>query len=138
LILDIDEYLPKETLQWCYQALQSLGFSVHLQSETVALDTVTQTQHFQAYIGLRTLIKQHEGFQLSPVLSLTLSPIGAYNWIIDKRIEELHSRAYSEGETRDESDAVELLTYADQNASDDEQGFQGRFMQPDADNDQEY
>jgi hypothetical protein len=131
LTTDPDEYLPKETLQWCQKALQSLGFSVHLPSETAQLDTVTETQHFQAYIQLRTLIKQHEALQLIPALSLTLSPVGAYAWILDQQIQDAHNRAGSV----DESDNVELLTYVEEHEFSQNLGFQGGFRQPDANND---
>jgi hypothetical protein len=100
VILDIDEYLTPETLHWCRQKLDELGFR-NLKIADAFPDG--SRHHCTAYIALRECVKAHISSQEAPLLTESqpptqqnLSRLGMD--IVDDNIEEA-TLAYEESET---------------------------------------
>jgi hypothetical protein len=100
VILDIDEYLPKETLHWCQQKLNELGYA-NLTTADAFPDG--DRQHCTAYIALRECVKAHILSKEAPLLAESQPPtqqrLSRLNMdIVDNHIEEA-TLAYEEEET---------------------------------------
>ena len=70
----MNEYLPSDTLKWCQDHLQELGFNVRQQiSDATA-------PHRTIYLQLRTAINERLLNDGVPELRLSEKPVGAINW----------------------------------------------------------
>jgi hypothetical protein len=75
--IDIDEYLPKETLDWCI--LQLSMYNIDL-STLNSGDTILGglRAHTQAYLYLRDIVRRHHDSGATPYLQESSKPIGGY------------------------------------------------------------
>jgi len=71
IFLDIDAYLPDETLNWCHIKLQRLGYS-SLKLGDVFPDS--SRHHCSAYLELRQCIKEHIASGEAPQLTELETP----------------------------------------------------------------
>jgi len=83
-LLDIDEFLPLETYQWCQNQLQHLGFNAAQQASTD--DNPTPSHAY--YLQLRTLIDEHLRSNQEPQLALSEKPTGAFDWCPHEPVRE--------------------------------------------------
>ena len=75
--VDIDEYLPQETNEWCIQQLNMHKINItNLQSGDVIADG--SRAHTQAYVCLRHIVREHIISGIAPLLSESPKPIGGY------------------------------------------------------------
>jgi hypothetical protein len=75
---DIDAYLPEETLAWCNDVLQSIGFDLKLAVLESAEDRTAP--FYRVYLELREQVQDHIDSGLPPQLSLLQTPVGASQW----------------------------------------------------------
>jgi len=74
---DIDVFLPSETLKWCQDFLQSIGFN----SLSVQLpDEACTTPLLSFYLQLRKALQGHISSYADPQLSLLPHPVGVSQW----------------------------------------------------------
>ena len=74
---DIDPFLPSETLKWCQDFLQSIGFD----SSSVQIPEESRTTPLISfYLQLRTALQGHISSQADPQLALLPKPVGASHW----------------------------------------------------------
>ena len=79
-MVDIDEYLPRQTLSWCHVTLQKCGFD--LQSITGAAVTQSgERVHQRAYLFLKDAATQYVASGVEPRLMECVKPRGAYEWM---------------------------------------------------------
>jgi hypothetical protein len=76
--LDIEEFLPKETLEWCYAQLRGIGIDPENLQATDP-QNLGQKVHVAAYQQLRTIVRGHINSGEAPFLSESLVPTGGYN-----------------------------------------------------------
>jgi hypothetical protein len=75
--VDIDEYLPQETNQWCIQQLSMHKIDIStLRGGDVVSDG--SRAHAQAYACLRHIVREHIANGNAPLLSESPKPIGGY------------------------------------------------------------
>jgi hypothetical protein len=74
----VDEYLPRETLQWCHTQLLEMSFDS--ENPPPIPDEDRLSPHRTIYLQLRERIFQHVQQQLEPVLALSEKPLGGFNW----------------------------------------------------------
>jgi len=74
---DIDAFLPSETLKWCQDFLQSIGFN---SSIVQLLDEACTTPLLSFYLQLRTALQRHISSHADPQLSLLPNPVGVNQW----------------------------------------------------------
>jgi hypothetical protein len=74
----MNEYLPKETLQWCRTQLLEMGFDP--ENPPPIPDEDRLSPHCTIYLQLQEKISNHVRQQLEPVLALSEKPIGGFNW----------------------------------------------------------
>ena len=74
----MNEYLPKETLQWCRTELLEMNFDPENPPPIPEEDRLSP--HRTIYLQLRERIFQHVQQQLEPVLALSEKPYGGFNW----------------------------------------------------------
>jgi hypothetical protein len=75
--VDIDEYLPQETNEWCIQQLNMHGINItNLQSSDVAVDG--SRAHTQAYVCLRHIVQEYIISGIAPLLLESLKPTSGY------------------------------------------------------------
>jgi hypothetical protein len=74
IVLDLDTYLPMETLQWCTSVLCDTGVQLPLTYERVEPNGLPT--HYHAYKILRARVRQHvfTGGNQAPKLSLLVKP----------------------------------------------------------------
>ena len=77
----MDEYLPPDTLSFCQQQLNALGFPEAVDGRQ--FDEHGQRIHHQAYLQLRAVLREHIEQGLEPALRETEKP----------RLEQLRDRA---------------------------------------------
>jgi hypothetical protein len=70
-LLDIDEYLPEQTLNWCQMKLHELGYP-SLQLEDAFPDG--SRHHCNAYLELRECLKEHIASGEAPQLTELEAP----------------------------------------------------------------
>lgn len=76
--LDINEYLPKETLDWRHIELSRIGSDPE---KPPAISPAERYTPFRTvYIRLREVISAHFTNGSDPKLALSLAPLGAANW----------------------------------------------------------
>ena len=84
IFIDLDEYLPPVTLNWCYQALLSRGIDLN----TLQLSDVgpggDAPLHVYAYHALRAAIYDHMHAAALPVLAESVIPRGGYGAAITR------------------------------------------------------
>lgn len=76
--LDINEFLPTETLRWCLTKLHGLGIN----PENLQLtdpQNPSQKVHVAAYQQLRAIVRGHVNSGEAPYLLESLIPTGGYN-----------------------------------------------------------
>jgi hypothetical protein len=101
VILDIDEYLPKETFHWCQQKLNELGFANLTMSDAFPDG---DRHHCTAYIALRECVKAHISSEELPLLAESQPPTQQrlsrihVDDIVDNHVEEA-TLVYEEEET---------------------------------------
>lgn len=71
ILLDIDEYLPEQTLNWCQMKLHELGYP-SLKIEDVFPDG--SRHHCSAYLELRECLKEHIASGEAPQLTELETP----------------------------------------------------------------
>ena len=76
--IDVDEYLLKETLQWCCTELLGMGFDS--ENPPPIPDEDRLSPHRTVYLQLRERIFVHVRQQLEPVLALSEKLYGGFNW----------------------------------------------------------
>jgi hypothetical protein len=77
LSIDINEFLPNETLTWISQQLESVNVDLsNLQGTDLLADG--SRLHFQVYLQLRELVRTHVVSGQEPILSETQRPLGGY------------------------------------------------------------
>jgi hypothetical protein len=76
LFLDINEYLPLATLNWCYQALLAQGIDLNTLKMSDIGPGGDAPLHVYVYHALRTAI--HDYMQASGVLEESVIPRGGY------------------------------------------------------------
>ena len=76
---DPDEYLPEETLQWCYEKCLSWGYDLNNLSLADAFAD-QQLEHPQLYKQLRTALREHMGTMEEPLLQESVKPSGGVVW----------------------------------------------------------
>jgi hypothetical protein len=77
-LLDINEFLPTETVRWCLTKLHGLG----IDPENLQLtdpQNPSQKVHVAAYQQLRTIVRGHINSEEAPYLLESLIPTGGYN-----------------------------------------------------------
>ena len=74
----MNEYLPRETLQWCCTQLLEIDFNPENPSSIPDEDRLSS--HRTIYLQLRERIFQHVRQQLESVLALSEKPLGGFNW----------------------------------------------------------
>lgn len=67
--IDLDEYLPPETLSWCQSTLADLGYPPELTGSEFVEDT-GERRHLQAYMDLRRACRAHIDSRAEPRLRL--------------------------------------------------------------------
>jgi hypothetical protein len=72
--LDMEEYLPPNTYQWCQDQLHQLHFDISEPPEDVKIPYRT------IYLQLRTALDQHLASGDLPELGLSAKPTGALDW----------------------------------------------------------
>lgn len=78
-VLDPDEYLTAETLQWCHEQLAQLN----LPTPPVASDFIPRLDDFRIPDYYKSLIhtaRVHHGSEEDPRLELAAKPRGGYGW----------------------------------------------------------
>lgn len=78
IYIDIDEYLPKETKEFCLNVLQQLGYPHDISYEDCRLDGTRV--HYEAYLSLRESLALHISSGVKPILAECTKPTGAWNW----------------------------------------------------------
>jgi hypothetical protein len=75
--VDIDEYVPKETKDWCITQLSTYGIDLNTLSGG---DTILggARAHVQAYQCLRDIVRRHILSGMLPILSESRRPTGGY------------------------------------------------------------
>jgi hypothetical protein len=75
--VDIDEYLPKETLDWCILQLSiyNIDLSTLNSSDTILGSLQVYTQ---AYLCLKDIVRRHHDSSATPYLQELPKPIGGY------------------------------------------------------------
>jgi hypothetical protein len=79
IVLDPDEYLPVETLQWCQNQLAQLNLSLPPQ----ARDFILVLDRFEVPNYYRSLIytaRSHSAVGAQPRLQVAANPRGGYGW----------------------------------------------------------
>ena len=86
--VDINEYLPKETLDWCILQLSMHNIDL---STLSGGDTITGglRAHTQAYLCLHDIIQSHNDSGATPYLQESPKPIGGYQVVINQKGELL-------------------------------------------------
>lgn len=79
MYLDIDEYLPPVTLEWCRNTLERLGYANGIVNGR-DVDAAGSKLHLQAYLSLREAIIEHVLLEHQPQLAETDKPYHARNW----------------------------------------------------------
>ena len=77
----MDDYLPRETLDWCHQELVSYGIDLDtLSAGDISFDrgAGSDRMHVQAYTYLRTIVRRHIESGNTPILSTCSKPEGGY------------------------------------------------------------
>jgi hypothetical protein len=77
-IIDPDEYLPKDTLQWCRTQLLTMNFDPEKPPAIPQEDRLSP--HRTIYLQLRQKIQIHIQCHENPVLALSERPTGGFNW----------------------------------------------------------
>lgn len=80
LALDIDEYLPNATMEWCRLKLVDIGFNQGRVSPTTFVQGSQKREHELAYVKLRREVQIHIDSGLIPDLEETLAPYGGRAW----------------------------------------------------------
>lgn len=98
LCLDCAEYLSPVTVGWCITTLENMGFI--RDSENTELNSLVCT-NLDAYIALKSAIKEQMEQNLCPLLTESVKPTGGYNWrpqasVVQGVAEEMHH--FGEGE----------------------------------------
>ena len=78
MIIDIDEYLPEETLNWCRTELLQMDFDP--ENPPAIAPAERFTPFHTVYLQFRDVISAHLTSGADPVLALSLAPRGAANW----------------------------------------------------------
>lgn len=79
MIIDIDEYLPLITKNWCDMTLQNLDYDLNdINAENSFSDG--SRMHRTMYLELKTAIADHINNKSEPELSLCTRPTGGRNW----------------------------------------------------------
>lgn len=79
-MLDIDEYLPPDTLNWCQTKLLEIIGENSLQLTAYDIFPDGERVHQSIYMELKLAITNHVEAGLLPVLSETVHPTGGRNW----------------------------------------------------------
>jgi hypothetical protein len=80
--LDLDEYLPKETLAWCYRELASYGIDLQtLATADIDLrdENFGEKLHVCVYSHLQAIVQKHIRAERAPYLVLCPDLTGGYN-----------------------------------------------------------
>jgi hypothetical protein len=84
LNIDIDEFLPSETLAWISQQLERVNVDLpNLRGADLLADG--SRLYFQVYLQLRELVQAHIISSQEPALSETLRPLGGYEAVEARR-----------------------------------------------------
>src|SRR4051794_32198323 len=78
-MIDINEYLPPETRQWCRDKLRELGFPIDSATMQLAASTGKRI-HCQAYRRLREAIRTYILSGGLSKLEESTKPVGAWDW----------------------------------------------------------
>ena len=78
--LDVDEYLPPVTYDWCRSKLADLGFERGRVSGTYFVQSAGMREHELAYRKLRSTVQEHVETNAAPQLEETRIPYGGRTW----------------------------------------------------------
>lgn len=92
--LDIDEYLPAETLRWCEDSLAAHGFPRKV--DGAAVDADNNRIHKLAFFALRDHARAHVARGRLPELKESPKPYNARRWSADYRPSELVQRVFAD------------------------------------------
>lgn len=90
--LDLDEYLPPTTLQWCGDVLEAAGFQREIDGS--ATTDAGERVHRLAYFALRDAARRHIGQQLDPELPESDKPRNARRWSTEYRPSDVIQRVF--------------------------------------------
>jgi hypothetical protein len=79
-ILDIEEYLPPLTLQWCTREMDAINYDPNSVKCQIA-KADGERPYIDAYIRLRHSIRKHIDFGAMPALSEIIHPLGSSHWL---------------------------------------------------------
>jgi hypothetical protein len=83
ILLDVEEYLPPATLQWCNTQIKSIGYDPHSATCQNA-DEQGERPYKSAYLRLRVFIHEHIASGALPLLSETIHPLGSSHWLKER------------------------------------------------------
>jgi hypothetical protein len=89
--VDIDEFLPPDTLEWCRAKLTELGFNPNTLDGAGTTETGAR-QHSTAYLQLRVAASAHIAAGLAPILEQSERPTGAGQWKPSEIVSQTHAQ----------------------------------------------
>jgi hypothetical protein len=82
-VIDINEYLPNETILWISQQLETININLStLRGSDLLADG--SRLHFRVYYQLRELVRRHVLSGQEPLLSETPQPLGGYESVEER------------------------------------------------------
>jgi len=78
-IIDLNEYLPKVTKDWCTAELKKLGYEYTKVNAAEYFPDGTRA-HYKVYLQLREVLQIHITCKKEPILSKCEKPYGAWDW----------------------------------------------------------